>query len=269
LAGVLSACGGDGDGDVAPHVVVDTDFAAVNTSASVAATAGWFTCPADTSAGCVDLAPGQEDDGTAYGVSSSPWWIDPNHAPPGVGYLHLVAYAYHENFLDGGVIEPPQDGRPIDLRNARVTIRWRAPTLRLPEAARFRFWFQTAVTASDGVTRRYVNYMLSARSLVPRGGNEWQSDTLELSASNRDYRCLGSNPTRTDTYGCGIDAVSALTAWNVDLGFIIVFPEQSQATAVSGSVEIDRITIGIPPGNLDTHAQAAYSVTRGAARRPF
>ena len=66
-------------------------------------------------------------DGVA--VSRSPWWVDPNHAPPGGGYLHLLyalwttaesaqshkGIAGDNRFVGGGF--------PTDFTNARMTVR--------------------------------------------------------------------------------------------------------------------------------------------------
>ena len=66
-------------------------------------------------------------DGAA--CSSSPWWIDYNHAPPGAGYLHLL-YCLHtahgpgfsrQCLEAGGENHFVTGGFPRDFRDARVT----------------------------------------------------------------------------------------------------------------------------------------------------
>src|SRR5215213_2353065 len=66
-------------------------------------------------------------DGAA--LSRSPWWIDYNHAPPGVGYLHLL-YMLNTGGKPGehqrevqGENQFTAGGYPTDFTNARMTLR--------------------------------------------------------------------------------------------------------------------------------------------------
>jgi len=47
---------------------------------------------------------------------TSPWWLDPNHAPPGAGYLSLITWVY----LDG----PAGSSDRLDPLRALVTAGW-------------------------------------------------------------------------------------------------------------------------------------------------
>ena len=106
VAALLTSCGGGGYDDQTDlmasdwHAVVDTEFSASGSN-------GWFTCRS-SAVDCFDLPFATDPAGTGYGMSSFPWWVDPNHAPPGLGYAHLVAYAYHIDCVREGIIEPPR-----------------------------------------------------------------------------------------------------------------------------------------------------------------
>jgi hypothetical protein len=256
LAVALSACGGGGDDDQSPsqlqapwQTVVDTDFSATGPN-------GWFTCD-QAAVDCPELSFASDSTGTGYGVSSAPWWLDPNHAAPGLGYVNLVAFAYHADCVREGIIASSIANAPIDLRNARLTVRWRAQGLQLPASAQLMFWFQNVVDVPGANSRRYVNHVLRAKPLLPAAAGGWQTEELILEADNADYACLGSAPDRAGTYGCDIDAATALRDWNLDLGFIVLFPTENQASSIRGAVEFDRIAIEIPSANLATHAPVA------------
>lgn len=251
---LLVACGGGGS-EEPRHTVVDTEF-------TVGVSPGWFTY-VDENAGCEDVPVVRDSTGrTTYAVSSSPWWLDTNHAAPGLGYLHLVAFAFHEQFSIDGIVKSPRAGTPIDLRHGRVTIRWRAPNLTLPAAARLLFWFQTAIDPGTGTGRRFINHVLSSQPLRARSGTQWQTDVLELNPDPANYACLGSQPEKVDLYGCDIDPTTALAHWNVDLGFVLLFPEASQSASINGAVEIDRVAIDIPESSAQTSAMTAATMTQ-------
>lgn len=262
LAGVVGATGigiaACGSGGSQSELVLDSEFSGTGAS-------GWLTYSALPGLeGCTDLPTVTSAAGQSYGVSSAPWWTDPNHAAPGLGYLHLVALAYHQDYSVDGVIKPRHRGRPIDLRGASINVRWRAPSLVLPASARFLFWFQTQAEHAGGAPRR-VNYVLTARPLTARPvpAGVWQEDELSLSADAGDYTCLGSNAQRADTYGCDIDALHALRDWNINLGFAILFPDSADAARMQGAVEFDRIALRVPDENLDTHLAAPATLSRG------
>lgn len=251
----IVACGGSAPSSA---IVLDSDFSSTGTS-------GWLTYSAESGfEGCTDLPTLTGAPGQSHGVSTAPWWVDPNHAESGLGYLHLVAFAYHHDYSVDGVIKPRHAGRPIDLRDATVSVRWRAQTLRLPASARFVLWFQTQPLDATAAPRR-VNYVLTASPLTPRpaGASDWQEDELMLSSSPGDYACLGSNSLRADTYGCDIDAPQALRDWNINLGFVILFPSISDASNVQGAVEFDRISLRVPDENLETHHATPATMSRG------
>src|SRR5262245_25818511 len=65
-------------------------------------------------------------DGVAY--CFSPWFVDPNHAPPGAGYLHLLMFLH----TNAKWLRPEHPGnafvaqhKSTDLRDAVLTLRLR------------------------------------------------------------------------------------------------------------------------------------------------
>lgn len=220
----------------------------------------WFTYAAEEPIGCKPLSAGTDEDRKTYAASSAPWWVDRNHAPPGLGWLNLIAFAYHRDFLSEGEIDAPYSGRPLDLRHAEVSLRWRAPTLRMPRDARMLFWFQTRISPPDKAWR-FVNYVVMTQPLVPHAdSSEWIESKLTLRVNEADYRCLGSSDRRIETYGCEVQAVEALRDWNTDLGIVILLADESQSWQVKGSVELSSLSIWVPKANLETHAQAPVSI---------
>jgi hypothetical protein len=253
LAATLTSCGGGGD---EPVTIYKTAFDG---------TSGWLTQSAETPSECTPLEESTEA-GNGYAVSRAPWWIDPNHAPPGLGYLHLVAFAYHFDWSTDGVVASEYAGRPIDLRDARIRLRWRAPDLRLPPGARFMFWLQAHDPRRPRADTRYVNYALINQALIPVADDpRWLESTLVLPASGQGLACLGSNLDRTQTYDCAADPSEVLANWTIDLGFIILLPDRDSASLVAGSVDFDGLEIAIPGRNLFTHEDTAPSLVRGAS----
>lgn len=257
-AALLSACGGGSGEGIATVYEARLDAAQAPT---------WLTDPQRDAAKCEPLPTLVEPSGDRYAVSSAPWWIDPNHAAPGAGYLHLVAFAYHHDWSSDGEITVPSPGRPMDLRNATVHLRYRAPTLRLPPSAKLYLWFQTKISSAAAPEGRvYVNYLLDSRPLpVGTAASGWLDVTLRLPTDDSQYRCLGSSASRTDRYGCAASVADALRDWNIDLGFVIVFPDEGAAEQISGSVEFQRVSIDLPFANLLTHENAPADLIRGAS----
>lgn len=220
----------------------------------------WFMYREPAPNGCTPLDKRKKSSGDGYLVSGAPWWIDPNHAPPGLGYLHLVAIAYHHDWWSDGEISPPHSGRPIDLRNAELTIRWRSPELKLPPEAQLVFWFQTRTSAS-GEGGQFVNYALTNQPLIPKAGSyRWRNTTLRLRPTDKEFQCLGSNEPRKSTYTCLTNVADALRDWNTDLGLVILMPDSSLSQQISGSVEIDSVTLKVPRSNLNTHENEVVSL---------
>ena len=252
----LSASGGgEASGDEAFVVVHTAEFGGSSDQK-------WLEYPDAEPIECRALERSTDADGVDFATSRGPWWIDTNHAPPGLGYLHLIAFAYHHDWSADGLIPDASTGsRPLDLRDAEVTVRWRAPALRMSADATLTLWFQTRTSPVDAVAPRFVKYLLTSQSLPVRPPpSQWREDTLRLSAVDGDYACLGGNADRANVYGCDVPAVAALRDWNTDLGLVIFFRDASSASEITGAIDLDRSTIRVPQDNLATHRLAAPSI---------
>jgi len=184
--------------------------------------------------------------------------VDSNHAPPGAGYLHLLA------FLLTHPDDVPAHGRPNrftdggfsrDLRNARLTLRlrgqvdWRGSDLLLLVQSRL-----PATTA---------NYVLTGQPF--HVSPEWTEQTVTLSTNPTEWTCRGTRHDLLDYYGCG-DIVDVLSDVNVDL-ILVLFPLEIVAASpdtdlhqirphldydinwdvlASGRIEFDTIRIEYP-----------------------
>ncbi len=138
-------------------------------------------------------------DGAA--ISSGPWWVDSNHAPPGGGYLHLL-YCLHthqsfyalRNFAElGGVNRFIEEGFQRDFTDARLTLRlkgeveWQGSQLLLLAQAR--------------VGDICVNSVLEAQPLEV--SSAWTEQTITLEADDDQWKCLGARHDVTDAYSWG------------------------------------------------------------------
>ena len=131
-------------------------------------------------------------------TSRSPWWVDYNHAPPGLGYLHILYASYtrgalSEAFLDaGGRSRLIDDGYPLDYRGARVTLRCRGEVEW--RGAQLLFLVQASI---DGLTSGWV---CTGRPFEI-GAGDWSEPSVVLDPDPALWRCLGSRHDRTETYG--------------------------------------------------------------------
>lgn len=208
--------------------------------------------------GIADIKPlelAHEPDGNGYAISSAPWWVDPNHGPPGAGFLNLIAIAYYDGWsgIDAEV-RAPSEGRPLDLRNMAIRLRWRAPTLSIAPESKLVFWFQTRAIDPTHGNATYVNYAFTGSPLQAMPGNPaWQETEIRLRSRPELWTCLGSSLARADTYGCARNIDEALSNFEADLGFVILSPDEGSALSSTGAVEFDSITMLLPPANLRTH----------------
>lgn len=147
----------------------------------------------------------------------SPWWVDPNHAPPGAGYLHLLAFIHTRG---GSVPEDSSPNRFVEggysrnFTNAQVTIRVRGDVdLRGAEMV-------LLVQADIPGTR--ANYVLTGQPF--RVTPEWTEQTVKLTPDPTQWVCMGTHRDLTHYYGCG-DITDVLRDVNVDIIFVL-FPLQ-------------------------------------------
>jgi len=168
---------------------------------------GWI-CGVPSTCGPFDRLPTDVENGAL--ICRGPWWIDYNHAPPGGGYLHLLAYIHtHPSFLSD--YEKPNrfidGGYSRDFTNARLTVRLRGE-----------------------IDLKGSELVLLAQADVPgtRTGQpvavtrDWSETTLVLRPDPSEWLCLGTRWDRTETYGYG-DIRDVLADLNCDIIFVL-FP---------------------------------------------
>jgi len=134
-------------------------------------------------------------------ISSSPWWVDYNHAPPGGGYLQLLFalqtrphYKYDDALRAlAGPNRLIEGGCPADFTDARLTLRLRGQ-VNLRGA-------QLVFHAQAKVGDRYVNQTLVGQPFAITSA--WSEQTVTLLPDPAQWKCLGSRHDRTDFYGPG------------------------------------------------------------------
>jgi hypothetical protein len=142
----------------------------------------------------------------------SPWFHDPNHAPPGAGYLSLLTFVYLRGFGGADTAHLPE----LDLRNLLLRVSMKSEHLDVKEGSLY-FWFQ--MLAPDG---RWVNYAYTARPInVALRDEQFVEIRLRLSSDPASWTCLGASAVRADFYGC-IPLVEAISHVNADFGFVIL-----------------------------------------------
>ena len=153
-------------------------------------------------------------DGVA--ISRSPWWVDPNHAPPGGGYLHLlyVLWTTAEYAVnDRGNAGPNRfvaDGFPTDFTNARMTVRIKGEL----EAR----GTNLVLLAQAQVGKIRVNSVLTGQPITVTP--DWSEQTITLAPDPDQWLCIGTRHDRTDTYGYG-EIADVLRDLNVDIILVL------------------------------------------------
>ena len=156
-------------------------------------------------------------DGVAY--CHGPWFLDPNHAPPGAGYLHLVMWL----FTDGRWYQNPrvlervpythnsfvEQGFGTRLSNARLTIRMRGEV----DAK----GAQLLLLAQAETDKTTANMVLSGQPF--KVTKDWSEQTVTLVPDPEQWTCLGSRHDSTHKYGCD-DIARVLEDVNVDIIFV-------------------------------------------------
>lgn len=168
-------------------------------------------------------------------VSRSPWWIDPNHAPPGAGYLHLhycLHTTVHKNTPLYEELSGPNrfinGGYPRDFRNAKVTLRTRG---RINEHGS-----NLVLLVQGDVGPKRINHVLTGQPIDIY--EDWHEQTLHLVPDDDQWTCLGSCKDRLDLYGVG-PIEPLLADVNVDI-ILVHFPLNVQPL---GEVNGDRYTL--------------------------
>lgn len=152
-------------------------------------------------------------------VARSPWRVDANHAPPGGGYLTLLAYLHtHASHITPeaaallGENRFVTEGYSRDLTNARLTVRLKGE-VDLQGS-------QLILLAQADIPGTRPNFVLTGQpiEITP----DWSEQTITLVPDSEQWLCLGGRHDMTDFYGYG-DIADVLRDVNVDLIFIL-FP---------------------------------------------
>lgn len=201
-------------------------------------------------------------DGAA--VTSSPWWIDYNHAPPGAGYLHLPyilltagGAAYNEVHTEtAGVNRFLEQKFPTDFTNAKITLRLRGELL--TRGAQLVLLIQANI---QGLTS---GWLLTGQPITV--SEDWTEPTITAVADPAQWTCLGARHDRSKSYGV-LPLPDVLRDVNVDI-MLVFFPldvrpmgritdDQHrlragkdypvwQSRLPEGYIELDRIQIEFP-----------------------
>jgi hypothetical protein len=193
---------------------------------------GWFTwkpAPEMPSPSDESSIPPEIRDGVL--VTRSPWWVDSNHAPPGAGYLHLLAY-----LLTNGAHIPPkgwpnrfvEGGYSRDLRDAVLNVRLRGEvTLRGAELV---------LLAQATLPKTTANLVLTGQPIPIEPA--WADRTITLSPDPDQWTCLGARHDLGAYYGCA-EPEDVLRDVNVDL-ILVLFPLQIVPTEPVADIHLGR-----------------------------
>jgi hypothetical protein len=170
-------------------------------------------------------------DGIAY--CFGPWFVDPNHAPPGAGYLHLLMFLHTSAEgvrKEHGGNRFVSEGHSTNLTNAKLTVRLRglfdlppnpgSTVRRRPGEAPMGLQGSKLVLLAQAKTpKTTANMVLTGQPF--KVTRDWSEQTITLAPDPAQWTCLGA---RRDAphYGCD-DIATVLKDVNVDL-ILILFP---------------------------------------------
>lgn len=135
--------------------------------------------------------------GNSTVTAQSPWWIDYNHAPPGAGYLHMLAClnttgpqpeAIREA---GGPNSFIAHGHPTDFTGANISLRLKGE-LRKRGA-------EVVLLVQGTVGGICSGWMLTGQPI--HVAEDWTDQTITLEPDTGRWTALGSRHDRTDMYG--------------------------------------------------------------------
>ena len=185
-------------------------------------------------------------DGVAY--CFGPWFVDPNHAPPGAGYLHMLMFitttpkwVARKEYPSNGFVE---GRKSTNLTNARLTLRSRGAFDLPPEApggiakprkpgevpmglqgSQLLLWVQAE---TQGTT---ANFALTGQPFeITR---EWSVQTVVLRPDPTEWTCAGGRRDLIGHYGCA-DIAEVLRDVNLDL-YLVLFPLKILPVGAVGS----------------------------------
>lgn len=153
-------------------------------------------------------------------VTRSPWWIDYNHAPPGAGYLHMLAcmntcgpqsevikeVGGPNGFLAGGF--------PTNFTGARMTVRLKGELVACGAGL---------VLLIQGNVEGIVSGWLFTSQPLPVE-RDWNEGTITLAPDEAQWTPLGARHDRGDMYGVKpLEKVLAHVNTNI---MLVLFPLQ-------------------------------------------
>lgn len=153
-------------------------------------------------------------------ISSSPWWVDYNHAPPGGGYLHLImalmtsTAASTFKLVEDAVGENKfvRANFPTDFTNAKLTIRIKGD-LELRNA-------QVCLLIQGTVGKICSGWVLTGQPI--KVTKDWSEQTITAVCDQSQWTALGSRHDRTESYGT-IELKTILSNVNTNIYFVL-FP---------------------------------------------
>jgi len=145
-------------------------------------------------------------------TSRSPWGVDSHHAPPGGGYLSLIAFLYTAS--PGPAFAGPNrffdDGYSRDLTNAKLTVRMRGDVRQRGA--------EVVLLVQAGAGDILANFILTGQSFLVTP--DWSQQSVVLAPDPGQWICIRARHDMKARYGYG-DIVEALK--DVDNDIILVW----------------------------------------------
>jgi len=151
-------------------------------------------------------------------VSRSPWWIDYNHAPPGAGYLHLLAMLMTRGPFGEQQREVAGENRFVngqfgmDFTNAKITLRLKGELIE--RGAKFCLLVQSI---QEGTCSGWI---LTGQPFEVT--SDWTEQTITAVPDASQWTSLDSRHDRVDFYGT-IDLPKVLSQVNTNI-LLVLFP---------------------------------------------
>ena len=151
-------------------------------------------------------------------VSRSPWWIDYNHAPPGAGYLHLLAMLLTRGPCGEHHREVAGENRFVngkfgtDFTNAKITLRLKGELIE--RGAKFCLLVQSI---QEGICSGWI---LTGQPFEVTA--DWTEQTVTAVPDAAQWTSLDSRHDRTDFYGT-IELPKVLSQVNTNI-LLVLFP---------------------------------------------
>ncbi len=130
-------------------------------------------------------------------ITRSPWWIDYNHAPPGAGYIHMLACLNTHGFQTELLMETGGNNRfieeafPTDFTNAKITLRSRGELLNNGA--------EMVLLVQSHVEELISGWMFTENPFQVT--EDFTSQSITLSPDPELWTCLGARHDRTKMYG--------------------------------------------------------------------